>query len=344
MIPTVSISEHVRHGLDSGPRRKPSVRDDRRQVNLRRRHLLLIHRIHGEQYCAGRTSRSSRNLLHILDHAHASSLDAWDDRRSSIRRTLVRAFRADSGSSEVRSHGFIDRSVLPAAHKSRPPAIGFNPGRRLSCKSPQDHETFAVPSLVLRSQVSRIVPSADDVPDGACVQTPSRSHRSSRGREQSRSGSPSSPASTRSSTSHCDAWTSRCRPNGGTIGPAVDRGWTGRPQRSPCNHGIIAGATGERDVFTRNGPIAPYHHCWVFQRNRPPRDSRSNGRGHATAGAGSAIRVVDGFSLVGIPAEATCFDVPSRPAGTRDASSLNVREAAGSTRNISRFSRLRRTS
>ena len=87
--------------------------------------------------------------------ASASSLDSWDDRRSSIRRTLSEL----SWLTQVQlkygpTVSLIDLSVGGAQIEAT--AYRLKPGSTVVVQIAAESETFAVPSLVLRSHVSRI--------------------------------------------------------------------------------------------------------------------------------------------------------------------------------------------
>ena len=96
--------------------------------------------------------------FHNPAEAYTPALESWDDRRSSIRRTLSEL----SWLTQVRvkygpTVSLIDLSAGGAQIETT--SYRLQPGSTVVVQIAAESETFAVPSLVLRSQVSRIVPS-----------------------------------------------------------------------------------------------------------------------------------------------------------------------------------------
>jgi hypothetical protein len=93
-----------------------------------------------------------------LADTHAPPLDSWDDRRSSIRRTLSElAWLTQVRVKYGPTVSLIDLSAGGAQIETT--SYRLRPGSTVVVQIAAESETFAVPSLVLRSQVSRIVPS-----------------------------------------------------------------------------------------------------------------------------------------------------------------------------------------
>ena len=109
------------------------------------------------------TARADLTLVPQTAHSphdpDAPPLDSWDDRRSSIRRTLselawLTQVRVKYGP-EV---SLIDLSAGGAQIETT--SYRFQPGSTIVVQIAAGSKTFAVPSLVLRAQVSRIAASA----------------------------------------------------------------------------------------------------------------------------------------------------------------------------------------
>jgi hypothetical protein len=95
----------------------------------------------------------------VVDEAAVPSLNSWDDRRSSIRRTLSEL----SWLNQVRlkygpTVSLLDLSTGGAQIETT--SYRLHPGSTIVVEVAAGSETFAVPSRVLRAYVSRILPTA----------------------------------------------------------------------------------------------------------------------------------------------------------------------------------------
>jgi hypothetical protein len=101
----------------------------------------------------------SRNSYTAIDDAAVPSLNSWDDRRSSIRRTLselstVNQIRLKYGP----ALSLLDLSTGGAQIETT--SYRLQPGATVVVEIAAGSDTFFVPSRVLRAHVSRILPSA----------------------------------------------------------------------------------------------------------------------------------------------------------------------------------------
>lgn len=251
------------------------------------------------------------NSIHILAGAHASSPDSWDDRRSSVRRTLSEL----SWLTQVRvkygpTVSLIDLSAGGAQIETT--SYRFQPGSTVVVEIAADSEMFAVPALVLRAQVSRIVPS------GATYRTALAFKRQFDLTDLSESEKSNRDPYLVHEHAKLNVELRRLDesmpPPSSTTGPAVTGVGRGALAAALA---IMESPSGRR----ANGTLSRE----LSRLLRTITSGLTNGTApHAIldqlveamrrAVPAQVVRVVNGVSLVGIPAEATCFDVPS-PAG-----------------------------
>jgi len=252
------------------------------------------------------------DTVHRFADAHESSPDSWDDRRSSIRRTLselstLTLVRVKYGP-EV---SLIDLSSGGAQIETT--SYRFQPGSTIVVQIAAGSKTFAVPSLVLRARVSRIAASAATYRTALAFK---RRFELSDLLEAETSGR--DPYLLRE---HAKLHVQLRRleesipPQGGTTRSALT--------------GVGRGALSAALTIMESPPAQPASGTFSREMGRLLRIitvGLTNGtaphaildqmvEGMRRAVPAQAIRVVNGLSLVGIPAEATCFDVPSRGGG-----------------------------
>src|SRR5580765_6097222 len=99
------------------------------------------------------------SAVYQFDEPLASSLNTWDNRRSSVRRTLAEL----SWLNRIRVKYGPTLSLLDLSNGGAQIEISrypLRPGAKLVVEIATRSETFLVPSQVLRAHVSRIMPSA----------------------------------------------------------------------------------------------------------------------------------------------------------------------------------------
>jgi hypothetical protein len=245
-----------------------------------------------------------------LADVRASSLETWDDRRTSIRRTLSEL----SWLTQVRvKYGptvcLIDLSAGGAQIETT--SYRLQPGATVVVQLTAESATFAVPSLVLRSQVSRIVP------EGTTYRTALAFKRRLDLREL-----PAPKPSDRDlylAHEHAKLNVALRRldesipsPGGTTGGAGAGIGRTSLAaalaiMESPSGRGS---GTFSRELSRLFRVIS----SGLTEGIAPNAILDQMIEGMRRAVPAQVIRVMNGVSPAGIPAEATCFDVPS-PAG-----------------------------
>jgi hypothetical protein len=241
----------------------------------------------------------------------APSPDTWDDRRSSIRRTLADL----SWLTQIRLKycppvALIDLSAGGAQIEI---AARLELGSTVVMQIGAESETFTVPSLVLRSQVSRIVP------EGTTYRTALAFKRRLERPEFLEPKKSDRDRYLVDEHSKLNAALRRLEESmplyEGTTVPAV----TG------VGRGALAAALAIMESPSEPRPSGTFSRE-MSRLFRLITSGLSNGtaphaileqmvEGLRRAVPAQVIRVVKGDSLVGIPAEANCFDVPSPPGG-----------------------------
>lgn len=262
--------------------------------NAARAHLSLV-------------SDASRNLV----DTRAALKESWDDRRSSIRHTLSEL----SWLTQVRMKygpavSLIDLSAGGAQIETT--HYRLQPGSTVVVQLAAQSGTFVLPSQVLRSQVCKIVPA------GATYRTALAFKRRLDFRELPEAKQSNNrdihlahelaklDVALRRLDESCAGGAAR------DIATSVGRGALSAALaivESPSGRG----GTG---TFTREmGRLFRIITSGLSNETAPHAILDLLVEGMRRAVPAQAIRVVDGFSLFGIPAEATCFDVPSRTGG-----------------------------
>ncbi len=250
---------------------------------------------------------------HIRAETHAPSPDSWDDRRSSIRRTLseltwLTQIRVQYGPAV----SLLDLSTGGAQIEAT--AFRLQPGSTVVVQLATESETVAIPALVLRSQVSRLLPAgaryrtalafkrrlalADFLEEEKSRRDPYLAHEH---------------AQLNVALRRLEA---SMAPPGGASGPAITEVGRGALaaalaiMESPS--GRPASGTFSRElgrllrVITLGLTNGTVPHVILDQMVEKLR----------RAVPAKVIRVANGMSLADIPAEATCFDVPSPVGGS----------------------------
>jgi hypothetical protein len=249
---------------------------------------------------------------YALVDAPAPSPDSWDDRRSSIRRTLADL----SWLTQIRlKYGppvsLIDLSAGGAQIETT--AFRLQLGSTVVVQIGAASKTFAVPSLVLRSQVSRIVASAATYRTALAFKRQltfpqlSEEEKSVRDPYLVHEHAKLTAALRRldESKSLHDATTLSVGTEVGlsTLAAAL------AIMESPS--GRRASGTFSREM----GRLFRIISSGLTDGTAPGAILEQVVEGMRRAVPAQTVRVVNGVSLAGIPAEATCFDVPSRAGG-----------------------------
>ncbi len=250
---------------------------------------------------------------HMLAELHAASQDSWDDRRASIRRTLselscITQVRVKYGPTV----SLLDLSAGGAQIEAT--AFRLRPGSTVVVQLATESETVAMPALVLRSQVSRILPAgaryrvalafrrrlelADFLEDETSNRDPYLVHEHAKLNVALRRVEES------------------MAPRGGASGPAV----------AGVGQGALAAALAIMEsppgrpasgTFSREmGRLLRVITLGLTNGTAPPVILDQMVECLRRAVPAQGIRVVNGMSLAGIPAEATCFDVPTSVGGS----------------------------
>ena len=265
---------------------------------------------------AARTGRTHLALVppttRTLVDTAAPSPDSWDDRRSSIRRTLSEL----AGLTHVRlkygpTVSLLDLSAGGAQIEAT--SYRFQPGATVVMQIATESEVFAVPSLVLRSQVSRILPAGAtyrtalafkrrfDLPDLALTE------RSDRDLDLAREHAELNVALRRLEGSMALL--------GGSTGPGLTGVGRGAVAATLA---IMASPSGRRasGAFSREmGRLFRIVTSGLSKGTAPHVILGEMVEGMRRAVPAEVIRVVNGSSLVGIPPEAIYFEVPSPSGG-----------------------------
>ena len=250
--------------------------------------------------------------FHNPADADVPLLDSWDDRRSSIRRTLSEL----SWLTQVRvkygpTVSLIDLSAGGAQIETT--SFRLEPGSTVVVQIAAESEAFAVPSLVLRSQVSRIVAS------GATYRTALAFKR--------RLDLPDLPEAETSDRDlnlvheHARLNVALRRLDESVTLP----GDATRPALTGVGRGALAAALAIMESSSGRRASGTFSRE-LSRLFRIISSGLTNGTAaHAIleqtvermrrAVPAQVIRVVNGVSRVGIPSEATCFDVPSAAGG-----------------------------
>jgi hypothetical protein len=236
--------------------------------------------------------------------------ESWDDRRSSIRHTLSEL----SWLTQVRMKygpavSLIDLSTGGAQIETT--HYRLQPGSTVVVQLAAQSSTFVLPSQVLRSQVCKIVPT------GATYRAALAFKRRLELRELPEAKQSNRDIHLANELAKLEVALRRLDEScAGGAARAVATG-VGRGALSAAL-AIIESPSGRggTGTFTREmGRLFRIITSGLSNETAPRAILDLMIEGMRRAVPAQAIRVVDGFSLFGIPVEATCFDVPSRTGG-----------------------------